>query len=126
MSEEEASSIASTEEPIEDKKTTADGGVPQGAVTEEQAKEAEASGKAESSQDVAEKHELVINFVDFIPTAENIAKYFFDILQPNLTAKGINLFSVRLWETPTSSAYYTIHNRLEDRKSITLGSMKLK
>ena len=55
MSEEEASSIASTEEPIEDKKTTADGGVPQGAVTEEQAKEVEASGKDESSQDVAEK-----------------------------------------------------------------------
>jgi len=53
--------------------------------------------------------------VDFIPTAENIAKYLFDKLSfmfqeasienPNLS--GLKLVKVKVWETPTSSAEYS-------------------
>ena len=50
--------------------------------------------------------DMKIIFVDFIPTAENIAKYLFDLLEVNLKAVGIQLHHVRIWETPSSSATY--------------------
>jgi 6-pyruvoyltetrahydropterin/6-carboxytetrahydropterin synthase len=48
--------------------------------------------------------------VDFIPTAENIAKYLFWKLKPILAQKQIKLFHVKLWETPTSTAIYTTND----------------
>lgn len=50
-----------------------------------------------------------IIFVPFIPTAENIAKYIFEMIQPRLKEKGIKLSYVKLWETPTSTATYEQH-----------------
>jgi len=47
-----------------------------------------------------------INFVPFIPTAENLAKYWYEILKKDLQSKGIRLLYVRVWETPTSTATY--------------------
>lgn len=54
------------------------------------------------------------HLVDFIPTAENLAKYWFNLLQENLiTVYNIYLYSLEVFETPTSSAIY--YNSL-DRK----------
>lgn len=47
-----------------------------------------------------------IIFVDFIPTAENLAKHWFNILKSALEARDIKLKHVRVWETPTSMAFY--------------------
>lgn len=44
--------------------------------------------------------------VDFIPTAENLAKHWFDIIKGELEKIKIKLKFVRVWETPTSSAIY--------------------
>ena len=52
-----------------------------------------------------------IIFVPFIPTAENLAKLFFQRLKPRLMEKGIKLDAVELHETPTSTAIYTIDNQ---------------
>lgn len=41
-------------------------------------------------------------FLDFRPTAENFAKYFYD----KLTEKEYNVKSVTVFETPTNSAMY--------------------
>lgn len=45
--------------------------------------------------------------VPFIPTAENLAKYWFELLDKKLSARDINLQHVKVWETPTSTALYT-------------------
>ncbi|WP_041667644.1 6-carboxytetrahydropterin synthase QueD [Acetohalobium arabaticum] len=42
--------------------------------------------------------------VDFRPTAENMANYFWEILQNNFTKLDIEVVSVKVWETPTSYA----------------------
>jgi len=47
-----------------------------------------------------------INYVSFVPTAENLAKYWFELLSPMLLDKKIKLKFVRVWETPTSTATY--------------------
>lgn len=52
-----------------------------------------------------------IIFVPFIPTAENLAKHFFDILQPKLEERGISICAVELYETPTSTAVYTVDDK---------------
>jgi len=47
--------------------------------------------------------------VPFIPTAEQISKWIFDKLEKRYAAvygKNLTLSSVRLWETPTSTAIY--------------------
>jgi len=47
--------------------------------------------------------------VPFTPTAENVAKYIFDELNGSLRDfyhSSLTLFSVKLWETPTSYAFY--------------------
>lgn len=48
-----------------------------------------------------------IIFVNFIPTAENIAKYIFQIMKDKLLEKGIGINHVTVWETPTSTAHYS-------------------
>ena len=40
------------------------------------------------------------------PSAENIAKYFCDELEPEVVAKGHYVSAVTIWETDTTSATY--------------------
>ncbi|HSW50021.1 MAG TPA: 6-carboxytetrahydropterin synthase QueD [Bryobacteraceae bacterium] len=40
------------------------------------------------------------------PSAENMAKYFHDEVSKGLTAAGIRVSAVKLWETDTSTATY--------------------
>jgi 6-pyruvoyltetrahydropterin/6-carboxytetrahydropterin synthase len=50
-----------------------------------------------------------VHFVDFVPTAENLAKYFYDLLEDRISefvANQICLDYVRVFETPTSVAIY--------------------
>lgn len=49
---------------------------------------------------------MKINVVDFIPTAENLAKHWFELLKPKLAEKKIKLKKIKIWETPTSCAIY--------------------
>ena len=42
--------------------------------------------------------------VDFRPTAENMAQYFWRLLEDEVQALGLKLASVRVWETETSYA----------------------
>lgn len=44
--------------------------------------------------------------VDFVPTAENLAKHWFDIIKKPLEKRNIKLKFVKVWETPTSTATY--------------------
>ncbi len=54
---------------------------------------------------------------DYIPTAENLAKAWFQELDEELRAKyNINLLSLEVFETPTSSALYTRENWVEDAR----------
>ncbi len=58
----------------------------------------------ESSDD----HKIVA--VPFTPTAENVARYIFEILNDkfeDVYGTGLELCSVKLWETPTSYAIYS-------------------
>lgn len=50
---------------------------------------------------------MKIIFTDFIPTAENLAKHWFEIIKPRLEEKRIALEYVRVFETPTSTATYS-------------------
>ena len=46
----------------------------------------------------------------FVPTAENLAKYWFRLLKAKLDEKSISIEYVEVYETPTSTAKYTIAN----------------
>lgn len=45
-------------------------------------------------------------FMNFIPTAENLAKYWYYLIKPRLEERGIKIKHVKVWETPTSTALY--------------------
>ena len=47
-----------------------------------------------------------IIFVDFIPTAENLAKHWYELIKPRLQERSIKLAHVKVWETPNSTAIY--------------------
>jgi 6-pyruvoyltetrahydropterin/6-carboxytetrahydropterin synthase len=48
-----------------------------------------------------------IHFVPFIPTAENLAKYWFELMEQILKNEyKIELKYIKVWETPTSVAIY--------------------
>lgn len=51
-----------------------------------------------------------LHFVDFMPTAENLANYWFQLLFKPLLDKNIKLAHVKVWETPTSTALVTSEN----------------
>jgi len=51
--------------------------------------------------------EQKINIVPFIPTAENLAKHWYKIIEKELLNVGIAINHVRVWETPSSTAVYT-------------------
>ncbi len=44
--------------------------------------------------------------VDFIPTAENLAKFWFGLLKVRLEERHIKIKHIKVWETPTSTATY--------------------
>lgn len=44
--------------------------------------------------------------VDFAPTAENLAKHWFNLLKPRLKEKSINIKCIKVYETPLSMAIY--------------------
>ena len=52
------------------------------------------------------KYEQKIIIVDFIPTAENLAKHWFELIKPKLEERKIKIKHVKVWETPTSTATY--------------------
>ena len=51
-----------------------------------------------------EEDERKVYGVDFRPTAENMAQYFWDILKDDLQELGLELESIKVWETETSYA----------------------
>lgn len=52
-------------------------------------------------------NDLKVVYIDVVPTAENIAKWIFDQINPLIAAQeGLKLAYVRVWETPTGSAIY--------------------
>lgn len=55
---------------------------------------------------VKEYHNQKIIFVPFIPTAENLAKYWYELMKTRLEERGIKIKHVKVWETPTSTALY--------------------
>lgn len=40
------------------------------------------------------------------PSAENLAKYFYDELDPQVRNRGLHVQGVTIWETDTTSATY--------------------
>lgn len=51
-------------------------------------------------------HSQKVIFVDFIPTAENLAKHWYQIIKPRLAERKVKIKHVKVWETPTSTALY--------------------
>lgn len=47
------------------------------------------------------------HFVDFIPTAENLAKHWYELMKDPLKEKGVKIKHLKVWETPTSTAIYS-------------------
>lgn len=45
-------------------------------------------------------------FVPFIPTAENLAKHWYELMEPELKKRGVKIKYVKVNETRTSSAIY--------------------
>lgn len=58
--------------------------------------------------DLMYKDGLKIVTVDFIPTAENLAKCWYEIIEEPLKVHGIKIHHVTVWETPSSTATYQI------------------
>ena len=66
---------------------------------------------ADDFEIMKQRGKLKVIFVDFIPTAENLAKYWYYILEDALIEKNIQLAYVRVFETPTSTATYSLTNK---------------
>lgn len=62
--------------------------------------------KKEAIKDFYEGCPKEVVFVDFIPTSENLAKYWYEILKDKLKRKGIAIKYVKVCETLSSSATY--------------------
>ena len=56
-------------------------------------------------QAIMEKYEGLI-IVDFIPTSENLCKWWFDVANKMLNGLGIDVVAVEYWETPKSHCRY--------------------
>jgi len=46
------------------------------------------------------------HLVGFIPTAENLARYWFYLLKPRLEERDVKIKHIKVWETPSSTATY--------------------
>ena len=53
-----------------------------------------------------EKDFFGIVLVNFIPTAENLAKHWYELIKSKLQERNIAIKYVKVWETPTSTATY--------------------
>jgi 6-pyruvoyltetrahydropterin/6-carboxytetrahydropterin synthase len=51
-------------------------------------------------------NQMKIIFVPFIPTAENLAKHWYELMKTELEKVDIKIKHVKVWETPTSTATY--------------------
>lgn len=49
---------------------------------------------------------MKIIIVNFIPTAENLAKHWYELIKPILEVKKIKIKYLKVWETPSSTATY--------------------
>ena len=56
-------------------------------------------------QAIIEKYEGLI-IVDFIPTSENLCKWWFEVANKMLNGLGIDVVAVEYWETPKSHCRY--------------------
>ena len=65
--------------------------------------------------DTLKKDGQKIIFVDFIPTAENLAKHWFHLIKAKLAEKKIKIYQIKVWETPTSTATYTIKDEAKEK-----------
>jgi 6-pyruvoyltetrahydropterin/6-carboxytetrahydropterin synthase len=62
----------------------------------------------QQAHDMWHNDENKFHLTDFVPTAENITKHWFGLLEAELRLKyGIRLQSIEMYETPSSSAIYT-------------------
>jgi 6-pyruvoyltetrahydropterin/6-carboxytetrahydropterin synthase len=53
--------------------------------------------------------------VDFIPTAENLSRYWYNLIKPRLEERKIAIKYVKVWETPTSTAIYTKEDEMSEK-----------
>lgn len=56
-------------------------------------------------------------FINCIPTAENLAKHWYGELEKKLKEKNIKIHHVKVWETPTSTAIYTLEDKIKEYKN---------
>ena len=61
-------------------------------------------------RELLETKQQKIIIVDFVPTAENLAKFWYEILEKSLNDRRIKIHHVKIWETPTSTATYSVDN----------------
>jgi 6-pyruvoyltetrahydropterin/6-carboxytetrahydropterin synthase len=53
------------------------------------------------------KNKFAVTAVNFVPTAENMAEWIFNKLDSEFkTYFGVELYSIKIWETPTSFAEF--------------------
>ena len=60
-------------------------------------------------EQISETQPKKVFFVPFIPTAENLAKYWYELVEPRLKERGIKIKHLKVWETPTSTAIYQVN-----------------
>lgn len=58
------------------------------------------------TREIIEKLEGLV-VVDFVPTSENLAKMFFEIVEEKIKKLGVEVCYVDFWETPKSHCRYT-------------------
>lgn len=58
-------------------------------------------------KELKKKYNQNIHFVNFIPTAENLAMFWYRLIETKLLNVDINIKYLKVWETPTSTAVYT-------------------
>lgn len=61
---------------------------------------------AHEFKQIRDQANMKILFSEFIPTAENLAEYWYKQLDKRLTDRNIKICYVKVWETPTSTATY--------------------
>ena len=58
-------------------------------------------------QAIFEKYEGLV-IVDFIPTSENLCKWWYEVANKMLNGLGIDITAVEYWETPKSHCRYSV------------------
>lgn len=68
----------------------------------------------EQMVDLESRDPRKLHFVEFIPTAENLCKLWFWLIEQPLKDKWIQIHHLKIWETPTSTAIYTIQEKEDE------------